>query len=429
MIAHVKYLPHILVLAGGLALAGCGGSSDDGGGSGGGGETCSPDFGKKANGDCYTEQEYKDKLQADATKKAEDDAKAKEMSEEVQARAKKLDGYFNATSAAAVVIDPNTRSPEIASGSDLLKALNKAKKASDGMGKEDKATVMAMTVKGAPADAGSTAVTTAALNKGVITGSGFATGSNQRVTHDSMTGTNKAPNRINGSFNGATGIYTCSANNASCTSQRTATGIQLSTGWSFIPNPGQKYNAVAVAEYGWWLNEAENVSAPRIGAWFANAAGTDLTGEDITNSTGTAKYTGKAIGIASFYDSTSPDENVAGAFSANVELNATFGGGDNDMLDGDITGFEIGTVKPEWSVKLKQIGLGDTGTTDSSGTMTQWTIGEGDDAVKGAADGGDWSALLHTMPSGTQQPAGAIGVFDATHGNEGHMIGAFEANQ
>jgi len=30
MIAHVKYLPHILLLAGGLALAGCGGSSDDG---------------------------------------------------------------------------------------------------------------------------------------------------------------------------------------------------------------------------------------------------------------------------------------------------------------------------------------------------------------------------------------------------------------
>ncbi len=37
MIAHVKYLPHILVLAGGLALAGCGGSSDSGNGNGGGG--------------------------------------------------------------------------------------------------------------------------------------------------------------------------------------------------------------------------------------------------------------------------------------------------------------------------------------------------------------------------------------------------------
>jgi len=28
MIAHVKYLPHVLLLAGGLALVGCGGSSD-----------------------------------------------------------------------------------------------------------------------------------------------------------------------------------------------------------------------------------------------------------------------------------------------------------------------------------------------------------------------------------------------------------------
>ena len=31
MLAHVKYLPHILLLAGGLALAGCGGSSSDDG--------------------------------------------------------------------------------------------------------------------------------------------------------------------------------------------------------------------------------------------------------------------------------------------------------------------------------------------------------------------------------------------------------------
>ena len=30
MIAHVKYLPHVLLLAGGLALAGCGGSSSSG---------------------------------------------------------------------------------------------------------------------------------------------------------------------------------------------------------------------------------------------------------------------------------------------------------------------------------------------------------------------------------------------------------------
>jgi len=41
MIAHVKYLPHILVLAGGLALAGCGGNSTTPG-TGGGGSQITP---------------------------------------------------------------------------------------------------------------------------------------------------------------------------------------------------------------------------------------------------------------------------------------------------------------------------------------------------------------------------------------------------
>ncbi len=37
MLAHIKYLPHVLLLAGGLALAGCGGSSTTPGTGGGGG--------------------------------------------------------------------------------------------------------------------------------------------------------------------------------------------------------------------------------------------------------------------------------------------------------------------------------------------------------------------------------------------------------
>ena len=79
-----------VTLAGALALAACG----RGGGGGGGPATddgeCSPDFGKRASGDCYTEAEYRDKLREEAEREAEKERKAGEDAGKARAEAAAL---------------------------------------------------------------------------------------------------------------------------------------------------------------------------------------------------------------------------------------------------------------------------------------------------------------------------------------------------
>jgi len=331
------------------------------------------------------------------------------MAEAAQARAKALFGFLD--SPGLTQSEPTDTA--------IVPLLPDARKASDGLGSKDKAKVMVMTVKGAAMDAGSSSIGTAELNAGTIVGTGFATGTNQRVTHDGMTGTNKGPRRLLGTFNGASGIYSCAG---ACFSQRTDSGIILtgSGTWTFIANPGQKFDPVTMAEYGWWLNEGA-ATAPKAGAWHAKADGSAfaLDATPIGDATGSAKYTGKATGQAAFYDTTTPGENVGGAFTANAELTATFGSA--PMLEGEIKDFEIGTARPEWSVKLKKHPLTTASGALSASATTEWTVGTGDDAVKGAPDG-KWNAQLHSIPAGGHQPAGVIGTFHAQHESEGNYI-------
>ena len=416
-----KLMMPALTLAGALALAGCGGGSDSPAVAVLGSEGNCP-FGKKmGSDDCYTEEEYKAKLKKEAEeaakKKADEDAAAKAAREGAENLYKMLSGV---EAVAATTTAPTGSTPS----TNVVAALGKAQKATNGSGKEGKAEVMVMTVDGAKAPAVALDGISA-INAGTITGTGFATGSNQVVTHDGMTGTNKGPQRLTGTWNGASGVYSCG--DTSCTSQRDANGITLTGEWDFDPAPGAMTDATARAEYGWWLDEGiEGDNAAQAGAWYRIIGADNSVALDTAPiATGTAKYTGTAIGQAAFYDSTTPSENIGGAFTADAELTATFG--TSDMLEGDIKNFQIGTAKPEWVVKLKQAGLAGGGALTSAG-MTEWTVGTGDDAVKGAA-GGSWNAQLHTVPPGGHQPSGVVGGFESIHAGEGHMIGAFGASQ
>lgn len=61
-----------------------------------------------------------------------------------------------------------------------------------------------------------------------VMGSGFATGQSELIEHDNG-------DELAGSHMGATGTFTCAADN--CTSRRTANGIQLAgtAAWSLVP--------------------------------------------------------------------------------------------------------------------------------------------------------------------------------------------------
>ena len=429
-----KLLMPAVTLAGALALAGCGGGSSTPTTTAPGGEGNCP-FGKKmGSDDCYTEAEYRAKVKAEAEKEAEEERKDKETAEAAQKRAEALSGFLTGT---GDTVPPLAQlAPESGSNAAINALLADARKASDGLASKDKAHVQVRLVEGTASDAPGTATQVAALNAGTITGTGFATGSNQRVDHDGTTGANKGPRRIAGNFNGASGIYSCTG---PCFSQRTASGISLTGSWTFIANPGQKYNAMTFAEYGWWLNEEAGSSAPKSGAWYALADGMELnaaaaelgTDNTINLATGSATYKGDAIGQAAFYDSTTSEENIGGAFAADAELTATFTSGTGgDMLEGKITNFRIGAETQEWEVKLLKHSLTDGGAVNlTNPSRTQWNIGTGDDTIEGSDDGGAWEAQLHSIPDGGHQPDGVVGTFRAEHGSEGRMVGAFGASQ
>ena len=96
------------------------------------------------------------------------------------------------------------------------------------------------------------------------------------------------------------------------------------------------------------------------------------------------------------------------------------------MLGGEITGFKVGGVDTDWKVELeKAIIVGsDGGVGATINPKTKWTAGGT------AADAaGDWSAHFYDLPEDQHQPTGVAGGFQAEHGDEGRMVGAFGAER
>ena len=245
-----------------------------------------------------------------------------------------------------------------------------------------------------------------------IKGSGFATGSAELKTHDNG-------DVVRGSYYGASGGYTCGGTN--CTSQRTNDGIKLAGTWTWNADAGQKYNSpdTSYAKYGAWLDEGKS-NDPKAGAWYNITRPEDgaVDATFVTNASGTATYNGKAVGQAAYYNALSKS-NIGGAFTADAKLKADF---DGDKLSGSITGFDIGGMKPAWSVELMEHGISGVGI--AADAKTKWTISDT------AADaGGSWAVGFYGKRPKQQQPAGVAGGFKASYGNDGHMVGAFGAER
>ena len=119
--------------------------------------------------------------------------------------------------------------------------------------------------------------------------------------------------KVKGSYKGAMGEFACTG---ACTSRKTNDGIQLLGGtWAFTPDTGQKYKLddPHYAQFGWWINENDlNTGGVKAGAWYGSGGGTGaargaafvlgasansgITADEINAATGSATYTGHAIG-------------------------------------------------------------------------------------------------------------------------------------
>ena len=420
MNSNLKLLPATLLVAV-LALAGCGG---------GGSDDMTPDPAPMPtpeeeclagggvvyeDGECKTADDLREEgRDAEAEERDKAAADAKRMAD-----AKKFHGLLSSATPAPLAQPENLR---------IATYGTQIGDAEDGVFDEGTIDIMIRNTKGSATQAdnhdGTNRDATHDIliaNASHVMASGFATGQNELKEHDNG-------DELSGTYMGASGTYTCAADD--CTSRRTEKGIQLAgtAAWSFVPNANSKYSIpdANFAEYGWWLDETVGLSTARVGAWYANQAGAAIADLDVTGSSGTASFSGTAIGVAAYYHSLGDGANAGGAFTADAALSANF---DTNMLSGSITNFDVGGFSPDWSVALGSSAI-DTGTSAvaNAGTTT-WTIGGTKGTARNEAAGGGWSAKFYDIPSGAHQPTGVAGGFKARYDSDGYMVGAFGAEQ
>ena len=223
-----------------------------------------------------------------------------------------------------------------------------------------------------------------------------------------------------GKYRGVSGTYYCTG--VACTSSVNNGGMLMFAGtWVFVA--GSKDAQLMVDDavtYGWWTNTA---SAPgsvlQAGLFTDREDGVDATYEDTRG--GSATYKGEALGQYVM------SADNFGAFTADATLTADFTG--TNTLEGMINGFKDadGGDLTGWEVKLGKTNIQVNGTfvdpplapAASAGKAT-WSIGD----KKGAA--GNWQGALYGGTT-TKYPTHAAGEFSAHHGPTGRMIGAFGA--
>ncbi len=223
--------------------------------------------------------------------------------------------------------------------------------------------------------------------------------------------------KVSGTYFGIPGMFTCSGDSI-CTSQNGQPKTVTNTTWTFEPTDPEAKRKVDI-KWGWWVTRSTNAGNPvtMVNFFRNNHNQTPLA---LTNahldSTATATYTGDTVGLYSV-------PNDSGGFTATATLTATFAasGITRAKLEGTISSFKGADGEDRnWSVQLKEI------TGDASGAYSPtaagtsiWTL----DGVEGDATGEAWRANSYGG-SGSKAPTVIMGDFSAEH-QGAEMIGVF----
>ena len=221
--------------------------------------------------------------------------------------------------------------------------------------------------------------------------------------------------RFSGTYDGARGNFECTG---TCTVAHEGGSIyNLRSGaWTFTTS---KTARVPVDDdsymyFGWWKREQKG-DETLFFEMFSGGA------HEVTNIpdplTGTATYTGRAVGQYAIYQPLGT-QTESGSFTARAELTADFGDASSEgTLSGRVTNFSNAS---DWSVTLKSADI-DTGTV-ADGNVS-WTI------AGNTEDGGMWDAQFFSdVERFTGYPEGVAGTFDAKFDDVGRLVGAFGAH-
>jgi len=409
------------LLAGMLALAGCGGGS--------GSTAEAPDPLAEANAK-IAELEGKDnrtQAQKDAEKKTICEAAGGMLDAAGECGPDtSMAEAMKAADASALYAAIDGAAIASKSGNAPSDAATSGKKSMGIMGKAfDKEYTSAPVAPGTGDDAGVYTLTALADNN-KIAGMGFAEDAGT-VTHDKKSGPVGAKYfETKGSYHGVSGTYQCTGN--PCTSIRGLMGITLGGGgtWTFTPdNAKDPVTDSKGIEWGFWVTKDN--AAVHIFHRYVSGGGLDDTVTGLGDFKNTATYKGKAIGQYAVYRGTGGD-NKSGAFEADAELTANFGGNADRGLSGKIYNFDVDS---SWMVELRDASVSGTPNLTAAGVSnppTNHTIWKMSDDAGDAVETG-WAANMHeaTSDNASNIPTHVTGGFKAEYENVGRMIGAFGA--
>lgn len=254
------------------------------------------------------------------------------------------------------------------------------------------------------------------------TGNGKVFPLTRSSTPDDPNGANDLTARIRGSFQGASGHFHCTSTSADgCAIRYDGTGYIPTGTWTFTTS---KSSTVLVDDesylyFGAWEREARSPDALTYSAFSGGMH--PATGTGFTGLTGSATYTGPAIGHYAIQQEFG-EVSSSGAFTASARIEADFGAVDaNGSISGRITKF---SNDDSWSLTLNRIMLDDGPGVFSNGTVN-WRVG--DDV---ATAGGSWSGGFFSDDTYVaQEPEGVSGEFQAVYGEIGAIRGAFGARK
>ena len=268
-----------------------------------------------------------------------------------------------------------------------------------------------------------------------------------------------------GTYNGAMGTYRCGApdtGGSDCMVTVNAKGelTAMSTGWVFTPAMGATSDVPdgdGYLSYGFWLERTKDADGvvTSYGEVETFAMATTEIGETVASTlevvTGSATYEGGSVGVYVknvLDDQANIVSATSGHFSADVELTATFGGGDvadNNQftIGGKITDFVLQHGEEnDWGVGLGLADFSgrpenDPGKSEPGNTYT--------DMFSGVATGdstavaGSWNGMFHGVsgnldhdgdgdtPTVNTPPVAVTGEFSANF-TDGTAAGGFGAN-
>ena len=209
--------------------------------------------------------------------------------------------------------------------------------------------------------------------------------------------------------------------------------------WTFTPTNAETMLMAADGDYlyyGLWLSKPTTAGMPHMFAAFAGSGDKAFTMETVLNLTalaGKARYMGTAAG--KYVLRNQVDLAEIGIFTADAELEADFGTGDEDtaILQGAITNFMSGdTELTGWSVSLLPDVDGDDNieraadtpfAVTASGPVSAQIGGLEILSAAGGTDNNAWNAGLYGNSRKDDHPASVAGTFNVFSHNPALVAG------